>query len=67
MIKMVDESKIGGYWLGNKLMEKKIWVKSYSSDTFITGVSTAQWNESMNNYFKNWINQYMILSVFIKR
>ncbi|CAN6446628.1 unnamed protein product [Victoria cruziana] len=52
-------------WVTNLWKERTSWAQPYFSDIFMAVMSVTQHSESLNHYFKNWVNAYTTLSGFI--
>ncbi|KAF8396266.1 hypothetical protein HHK36_017881 [Tetracentron sinense] len=54
-------------WLNTMWRERRMWMPVYLRDTFFAGMSTTQRSESMNSFFKDWVNMRTSLIDFVKR
>uniref|UniRef100_A0A3Q7EFE0 Protein FAR1-RELATED SEQUENCE n=1 Tax=Solanum lycopersicum TaxID=4081 RepID=A0A3Q7EFE0_SOLLC len=50
-------------WLHRRYTTREKWISAYVRTTFCVGMSTAQRSESMNKYFKDYLNSSTPMSV----
>ncbi|TMW81515.1 hypothetical protein EJD97_009170, partial [Solanum chilense] len=50
-------------WFRRRYTTREKWIPAYVRTTFCAGMSTTQRSESMNKYFKNYLNSSTPMSV----
>ncbi|KAF8406970.1 hypothetical protein HHK36_006091 [Tetracentron sinense] len=65
---MIEEFNLVNFeWLNIMWAQRQMWMPVFLKGTFFAGMSTTQRSESMNSFFKDWVNKHTTLRDFVEK